>query len=421
MDKESYFQSLKEKGAFPEGFRFSSVPIEFFPIEKKSAAPYQMNLSLVLMDHPTDAFAALFTRNQFPGAPVLIGREMLKGRSAQGLVVNNRISNVQAADGVRSALAVTHAVEREAHIGADSLFPVSTGIIGWQLPQTEMIQAAPLLVQNLTKGNAADLAQAIMTTDRYPKMASARVGMGRIVAVAKGAGMVEPNLATMLCFVLTDLKVPRRQLQAMLKKSVDVSFNTISVDSDQSTSDSVIAFSSGVFDAPPQEDFQAALNSVLQSLAQEVVRNGEGTAHVMQVTVNGFANDGIAAQAAKAVINSPLVKTAIYGNDPNVGRFIASLGDFCGNSGIALNPEWVTVKMGGELIYDQGAFVLDEAKEERLFRYLKQAQLSSPSPGYPEHHQVVAVEVSLKGRGHAVVYGSDLSYEYIKENAEYRS
>ncbi len=421
MNKEEYFAKLHQLGKFPKGFRFSTTSLNFFPIEKKSSEPYKMDLSLLLLDEPTSVFAGMFTRNQFPGAPVLIGRSMLEQAKAQGLVVNNRISNVSAPNGVDSARAVAHAVEQAANLEEGVVFPSSTGIIGWRIPEKEMVAAVPHLVEKLTEGNAADFAKAIMTTDSYPKMFSANVGEGKIVGVAKGAGMIEPNMATMLCFIMTDLKISREDLRRLLEECIETTFNSISIDSDQSTSDTVLAFSSAQYDLPSIQEFKDSLQQVLQNLASHVVRNGEGTGHVLKVQVNGFESDEMAQAAGKAIVNSPLVKTAVFGNDPNVGRFISSLGDFCGNQKIILDPATVSVTIGLEMVYKDGAFLLDEEKEERLYQYFKDSQLDSPSVGYPQHEKYVEISVTLPGKGSAQVLGSDLSYEYIKENAEYRS
>lgn len=419
--QEEYFFSLEERGALPVGFRISSIGLEFFPVEKHSETPYRMNLSLLCTDEPTSVFGAMFTRNQFPGAPVLIGRELLKEKQVQGVVVNNRISNVCAPNGVASAKAVASAVEKRGGFPPHSIFPSSTGIIGWRIPEKEMIEAVPRLFDALHGGTGVDLAKAIMTTDSFPKLRAKNIGEGRIVAVAKGAGMIEPNLATMLCFVMTDITVSRELLQEALQEAVEKSFNRISIDSDQSTSDSVIMLSSCKKGEVGVESFKTGLCEVLRDLANDVVRNGEGTAHVMRIEVEGFETDQLALEAGKAIANSPLVKTAIFGNDPNVGRLLSSLGDFCGNKNISIDEKKLQLFIGEEVVYSEGGFLLDEKKEDRIFSYLKNCELASPSAGYPEHDRCVDIKVVLPGKGKASVLGSDLSYEYIRENAEYRS
>ena len=419
--KEAYHNSLKLEGHLPEGFFISTTSLAFFPKEKKSTTAYNMNISLLCTNEPTSVFSALYTKNKFPGAPVIVGRERLKEKQIQGVVINNRISNVSAPNGIENAKTVARAVEEAGGFPQNSIIPASTGIIGWQIPKDEMIAAVPNLFVAKQTDNAFPLAQAIMTTDSFPKLRSCSIGEGKIVAVAKGAGMIEPNLATMLCFVMTDISVSREFLQSALKEAVNMSFNRISIDSDQSTSDSVIMLSSCKKTLTSESEFKQGLCSVLRQLASDVVRNGEGTAHVMRVHVNGFDCDEMALQVGKAVVNSPLVKTAIYGNDPNVGRLLSSIGDFCGNNDIDINPAKLTISIGDEVVYTQGEFALDEKKEDRIFEYLKQAQLDSPSCGYPQHDRFVDITIDYIGNGKAEVLGSDLSYEYIQENAEYRS
>lgn len=419
--KEAYYQALEAQGSLPEDFFVATTSLEFFPKEKKSANAYKMNLSLFYTKNPTSAFSAMYTRNKFPGAPVIVGRELLRQNQIQGVVINNRISNVCAPNGVANAKAVASAVEKAAGFSPNSIIPASTGIIGWQIPKDEMIASVPQLLASTQSENGFPLAKAIMTTDSFPKLRSCNIGTGRIVAVAKGAGMIEPNLATMLCFVMTDIDISREELDVALKEAVNASFNRISIDSDQSTSDSVIMLSSCKKPLTSYEEFKQGLKQVLFHLACDIVRNGEGTAHVIRVNVNGFNNDLIALQVGKAVANSPLVKTAIYGNDPNVGRLLSSIGDFCGNNNIDIDTGKLILQIGNEVVYANGEFLLDENKEDRIYNYLKSAQLTLPPCGYPEHDLYVDIKIDCSGSGKATALGSDLSYDYIKENAEYRS
>lgn len=421
LSQSEYLSDLALNADVPAGFSVLTVPIEFFPREKKSDNPYQMNLSLISSQKPIYSFGAVFTRNQFPGAPVIIGKEMLGNDFVHGILINNRISNVCAPDGVAVGRRIADELAELSGWPTGSVFPSSTGIIGWSLPEHEMREALPRLVKSSHKGSMLKLAQSIMTTDSFPKMRSVKVGDGIISAVVKGAGMIEPNMATMLAFILTDLDVGRDLLRESLSEAVEQSFNRISIDSDQSTSDSVFILSSGEKSSVSKADFKKALVQLCNDLASDVVRNGEGTSHVMRVQINGFSDDLIAVGAAKAIVNSPLVKTALFGNDPNVGRFISALGDYCGNNDIELDRSSLSLTLGSEEVFRSGQFCLDEQKEDRLFHYLKEASLCVPSKGYPEHERFVEIKVSLKGRGQAVVLGSDLSYEYIRENAEYRS
>ena len=420
---EQYHAWLKGVGELPEGFRVGTAALKFFPKERPVGAPLPMNLTLLVLDRPTKSFAARFTRNLFPGAPVLIGRRRLKEEAVSGILVNNKISNVCAPDGEAAAEEVLAALGKELGLPGTSFFPASTGIIGWGLPKREMIEALPEAVKALHGGSCLDAARAIMTTDAFPKIRSRKVGQGSIVAFAKGAGMIEPNLATMLVFILTDIALPRAVLQACLARATETSFNCISVDSDQSTSDTVLLLSSERKPAVPEAAFEKALAEVCLDLARDIVRNGEGTAHVLKVRVAGASSYDLARNLGKAVVNSPLVKTAVYGCDPNVGRILSALGDWAGNQGLPQDYfKTAEVSLGGEAIFRDGAFQLDKEKEGRLSAYLKKTAMDPKEKTYPPHDLTVDIEVVLRGGGsEATVFGSDLSYEYVKENADYRS
>jgi len=419
--REQYYQELITRGDLPDGFNVSLTPIKFYPREKSSTEPYNMNLTLISADKPTDSFGAVFTKNSFPGAPVLVGRRMLGNASVQGVLINNRVANVCAPDGEKTALEITTALEKSLGFKPNTIFPSSTGIIGWSLPRDEIIAGFPELKKGMQSDNFFPAAKGIMTTDSFPKLRSVSIGDGKIVAIAKGAGMIEPNMATMLSFILTDIDIEREMLREILKEAVDLSFNRISIDSDQSTSDSVIMLSSKLKPSPSRDVIKEELVQLLKALSEDIVRNGEGTSHVLKVSINGFSDNGVAQSVAKAIVNSPLVKSAIFGNDPNVGRLISSVGDFCGNHGIEFKPDRVELSIGDELVFSNGAFLLDSEKEDRLYNYLKDAQLPVPSLGYPQHSKTVNIRLKCDGNGVAEVFGSDLSYEYVRENAEYRS
>jgi glutamate N-acetyltransferase / amino-acid N-acetyltransferase len=420
-DSQSYLDYLESHAALPEGFQVSTARIAFTPAERPSLEPYRMNLSLILADEPTDRFAAVFTRNAFPGAPVLLGRERLDGH-LQGLLINNKIANVRAKTGLDDARRLTRSLGEIASVPERALLTVSTGIIGWALPVPEMEEALPGLHAGLHGGSALEVAQAIMTTDSYPKIRRIPIGDGSIVGIAKGAGMIEPNMATMLVFLLTDVTMEREIVRRALTAAVADTFNAISVDSDMSTSDMAVLMSSARAPAVSEHDFTTALGTLCGLLARDVVRNGEGTGHVMEVSVTGCATSELARGTAKAVVNSPLVKTAIYGNDPNVGRLLSSVGDFLGNLGVAVDPSEVEITLGGERVFANGAFELDREKEMRLADYLKTAALNPRVTGYPQHSRTVEISLAFgNGPGRATVWGSDLSDQYVHENADYRT
>ena len=247
-----HHEHLAAHAALPEGFRVGVSGFDFTPQEADMRAV--MNLTLIVLDRPSSCFAGVFTRNAFCGAPVTVGRRRLaESETVQAVVVNNKISNVCAAgDGVGTSEQLCAEVASALGIegGAAAVIPASTGVIGWALPLPSMVDALPATVKALQRESAMGAASSIMTTDRFPKLRAASACGGRIVGIAKGAGMIEPNMATMLSFVLTDIAVPRPALQQMLSRITDESFNCISVDADQSTSDTLLCLSSEAHPLP---------------------------------------------------------------------------------------------------------------------------------------------------------------------------
>lgn len=386
----------------------------------------EMNFSMLLLDEPTNVFAGTFTRNQFPGAPVYLCRDRLNNEKFQGILINNKIANVCIETGLDDSEQVLKVAAQQLGCDPSFLMASSTGVIGWRLPVEKMKEAVPELVKstvNDSEKNAYKLSKHIMTTDSFPKLRSRTLpGGGRIVAVAKGAGMIEPNMATMLCFVMTDLAVSRETLRAMLPGIVSKTFNRISVDSDQSTSDMVIAASSALVPCDDTKLFENALFEVCSELASDIVRNGEGTSHVIKVKVSGAETEEQASSIGKALVNSPLVKTAIAGNDPNVGRFISSVGDYCGNAGIDIPVRKLELHLGGSLIFSEGAFRLTPQKEKELSEYLKNCSYPAEHKGWPVNDKTVDIEINLGiGESVSIITGSDLTHEYVSENADYRS
>lgn len=421
---------LATQGVLPAGFRVGTTRLSFVPAEV--AKPATMSLTLIVLDRPTPDFAALFTRNAFPGAPVLLGRKRLDEPTLSAVVVNNKIANVCAPGGVAAAERVCAGVASILGVTANQVIPSSTGVIGWQLPVEAMVTALPAASQSLDRATLVDAAQGIMTTDLYPKIRRATVGNGSIVGIAKGAGMIEPNLATMLVYLLTDLAIPRAALRRLLPAAVHTTFNAMSIDSDTSTSDSVVLLSSGRVACPDEAAFARALTSVCADLAEDVVRNGEGVRHVIRVSVTGAPDDAVARGLGKAVVNAPLLKCAIAGNDPNVGRIVQAVGKYLGAQALALDTGKVHIKLGGRTIFADGCFRLDPAAEAALTAHLAQAELyasAAPADGvfrppvdYPAHEGCVALDIDLgAGQASAAILGADLTHEYVSENADYRS
>jgi glutamate N-acetyltransferase / amino-acid N-acetyltransferase len=421
---------LQTQAALPRGFRVATSNFAFTPQE--APRPARMTITLIALDRPTPDFAAVFTRNAIAGAPVLIGRQRLQQATLAAVLVNNKISNVGAPDGVATAERLCAAAGAALGLAGQQVLPASTGVIGWRLPVDELLAHIPATAGALAAGSVIPAAEGIMTTDLYPKVRRQVVGDGSIVGIAKGAGMVEPDMATMLVYLLTDLQVPRDDLRRLLASAVDRSFNRISIDSDTSTSDTVALLSSGAVPCPDQARFAAALDTVCADLAEDVVRNGEGVHHVIRVQVSGAPSEPVARAVGKGVVNSPLVKTALCGNDPNVGRIAAALGKQIARHAPGLDLSRLRLRLAGHELYHDGAFDLGPASEAALIAHLRDVELytSVPPPDgvfkppvdYPPHERAVQMEIDLgAGTATSTVLGADLSHEYISENADYRS
>jgi glutamate N-acetyltransferase / amino-acid N-acetyltransferase len=422
---------LASQAALPAGFRIGNTRFEFIPFEVHK--PAKMTITLIVLDKPTTSFAAMFTKNAFPGAPVIIGRQRLNEPSIGAVIVNNKISNVCAPGGVETSERLCTAVAKELGLTANQVLPSSTGVIGWKLPVDQMLPAIPLAKAALQAQSIMPGAEGIVTTDLYPKIRRVSVGAGSIVGIAKGAGMIEPNLATMLVYLLTDLDVPRDALRAALAAAIPGSFNSMSIDSDTSTSDTVALLSSQRVACADLAAFQRGLDQVCRDLAEDIARNGEGVHHVMRVQISGAPSVEFARSVGKSVVNSPLFQCAVCGNDPNVGRLVCAIGKHVGAIAPGTDLSRAKLTLGGQVIYQAGAFRLSPAIEEKLIAHLKGAELYASTPpadgltfvppiAYPPHERCVEIGVDLGlGSASATVIGTDRSHEYISENADYRS
>lgn len=430
-----YLAALEARGALPAGFGVAAAATAFEPPERPGKE-LPLRVALLLADRPTPAFAATLTRNALRGAPVQVVADLLDRRApVRGVLVNNAVSNVGVASGVDDAMTVLERLAGEvgaagAMSGAGQAFaPASTGVIGWRLPVKPICAALPGLVAACAPGaspagSVLPAARAIMTTDRYPKVRSRRAGAATVTGIAKGAGMIEPSMATMLAFLLTDAAVDRGALQRLLDAAVRDSFNRISVDGDQSTSDMVLALASQRAAPVAEEALGDAIAGVCRDLAADIVRNGEGVEHVIRVAVRAPGTDEQAAAIGKAVVNSPLVKTAVFGDDPNVGRIVSAVGDHLGGlaGGSAPPLAAAVVRLGGITVFGGGAFALDGAKEAALASYLRERRIDH-TLDYPPHDRAVEIEIDFGAAraASAVVLGTDLSHGYVTENADYRS
>ena len=362
----------------------------------------------ILSDVPCQA-AAVFTRNTMPGAPVLVGKEHIRKGLLQAVIVNSKNANVATEQrGIEDSRKICRLVADSCRIETEMVLPSSTGVIGRRLPMEIITEGCKTLELDFgkTELHIENFSRSIMTTDTRPKQASARVGSATILGIAKGAGMIEPNMATMLCYFVTDAAIPSDRLQPMLGRVVDKSFNRISVDTDTSTSDTVVILCNGLAGRVNQDEFEVALSEMAIYLAKEVARDGEGATKLIELTVSGAQTEEQALLTAKSVINSPLVKTAIYGADPNWGRFVMAIGKVFQYS-VAIADLAIFFGTGNNrLRIDASILDGDEVPLKKISKILEQNE--------------VYIEIVL-GNGHYSerVWGCDLTEGYVRENAHY--
>jgi glutamate N-acetyltransferase / amino-acid N-acetyltransferase len=347
--------------------------------------------------------AAMFTRSRFPGAPVIVGRAHISDGFAQALVVNSKNANVATGQrGIEDAVEMCRLVASELDIDSRDVLPFSTGVIGRHLPMEKIRTGLKGIREELRPNNLELAARAIMTTDMYPKYISRQAGPAVVAGIAKGAGMIEPNMATMLAYIMTDADLPPQVMRPMLRRVVDRSFNAISIDTDTSTSDTVVLLANGLAGPVHRRAFEEALVEVCVHLAREIARNGEGASKLLTVQVSGAKRARQAKFVAKAVVNSPLVKTAVYGCDPNWGRVVMAVGKCADERDI--EPNRVTIRFGTATVFALGSPV--ECDLEALRKYLGQPEVE------------IGVDLGI-GNASARVWGCDLTEGYVKENAYY--
>src|ERR1700722_1073569 len=404
-------------GSIPRGFRFAAVKAGLKARGRPDSAG-------IVADEPASA-AAEFTSNRVIAAPLIVDKENLtaSGGRVRVAAINAGNANCAAGEaGLRAARDTCAAVARTFGCSAEEVFPSSTGIIGVPLPAEKLIAVLPELAASLGSepSHFSDASHAILTTDLVEKMAFARLdlkggeGAGggvRIAAFGKGSGMIHPQLrphaakhATMLVYVLTDAAVEPGDLDGYLRGAVDVSFNCISVDGDTSTNDTVLLLASGasgVKIGAGDGAFAAALTEVCTSLARQVVADGEGATHVVELRVGGAANDADALRVAKAVAHSPLVKTAWAGCDPNWGRLVAAIG----YSGAPVDPGRIDIRFGELQICRDGGRAA-EFDEAAAHAYISQREFS------------ISIDLH-QGQGSCVFWTTDLTAQYIHINADY--
>lgn len=392
----------------PTGFRAGGLACGIKPSGKP-------DLAMIVSDGPAH-LAAVFTRNAVVGAPVIVGRRRVRRGRGRAIVCNAGVANVATGQrGLDDAEAMCRAAATVIDAGATDVLPCSTGVIGRPLPMDRIRRGIGQLAPRLAAGPDADAdaAHAILTTDLRAKAAWRTVKLGRtdvtLGGIAKGSGMIAPNMATMLGFITTDAAIHPTLLRRALREAVDAdaSFNRITVDSDTSTSDTVALLANGraggrAIDSPAGrgEKFIEALADLCRDLARQVIADGEGAEHVIRVTVTGARSDRDARRAARSVADSPLVKTAVHGADPNWGRLVMAVG----KSGAKVDPARLTVSIGRTRVFHAGEPTRFDAA--RVSRTMMAAE--------------VPIEVDLgQGEGRCVYLGCDLSRDYIRINADY--
>ncbi len=369
----------------------------------------------VMLAHlaPGSTLAGVFTRSATRSAPVLDCQAKIGTHTGDGaaIIVNSGNSNAfTGRNGIEATRAVTSAVARAMDLPESRVFSSSTGVIGEPLPHGRITAKIDELVASLDEGAISGAAQAIMTTDTFPKGAMASVdlpgGTVRIAGMAKGSGMIAPDMATMLVYIFTDAAISAPDLQALVSGINDRTFNCITVDSDTSTSDTLLmgaTGASGVTVTAQDEAFGEALHGVMLDLAHQVVKDGEGATKFVTVNVTGASSDADARTHALSIANSPLVKTALAGEDPNWGRIVMAVG----KSGAAADRDALTIRFGDILVAENG-WVSPEYSEDLGAAHMKQPEIT------------INVDIGL-GNGAATIWTCDLTHGYIAINADYRS
>ena len=390
--------------AYPKGFEAAGV---------RAGIKKNGNLDVaVIYTEREAAVAGVFTKNLVAAAPVHVSKQVVGTGTAHAIVANAGCANACTGQrGLDDARQMAQIAADELGCRADDVVVASTGLIGSNLPMDKMSAGIRDAVRNLSREGSVDAGNAIVTTDTYSKSCATEIEIDgvqvRFGAIAKGSGMIRPDMATMLCFITTDADIDQKLLQQALSDATEVSFNMVSVDGDMSTNDSVIVLANGAAGnkkiVAPDSDydkFAATLKSICVELAKQIASDGEGATKFITINVTGANSFADAKKIGMAIANSPLCKTALFGQDPNPGRFICAVG----YAGVALNPDDVTIKFGGLTVYDGGLVTKFDADAMR-------AILS-------EHDITIDIALGL-GNAAATVYTCDLSFGYVKINADY--
>jgi glutamate N-acetyltransferase / amino-acid N-acetyltransferase len=370
------------------------------------------DLALLFSEKPARA-AGVFTTNIVKAPPVLVGMERIKSGLCQAVLVNSGVANAFTGKaGMKTALLTTERAADELGIDRSLVIPSSTGVIGGQLPVDKINKAMPHLVSELREDGLEDAAAAIMTTDAFPKLAITKVGIGgrtgTVCVIGKGAGMIMPNMATMLAYILTDINVGRRTLTKALGNVVDNSFNKIIVDGDTSTNDTVLMLANGKLGNTAlgltgtlYRKFEQAVTEAASEVAEMIVKDGEGATKTVKIIVKGAKSVSDAESVARTIGTSLLVKSALYGEDPNWGRIVAA----AGRAGVDFDPDRLDLYIGDHKVLRNSKEVMDEARALEIMKTPK-----------------FSITLDLKtGKKSSFVITSDITYDYLKINAHYRT
>ena len=391
---------------FPKGFKAAGVKAGI----KKSG---NLDLALIYTEKEA-AVAGVFTKNAVAAAPVIVSREVVKGGKAHAIVANAGCANACTGEkGLANARKMAALAAAEVGCASEEVLVGSTGIIGVNLPMDKLEAGIKAAAAELSEDGSKNAGNAIITTDTYSKACSCEVEIGgqavRFGAIAKGSGMIQPNMATMLCYITTDANISSQLMQKALSEIVEVSFNMISVDGDMSTNDTVLVLANGasgaaeITDGSPEYDkFYATLKEICQELSKRIAADGEGATKFLTINVSGTKTFEDAKTVAMSIAKSPLVKTAFFGEDPNWGRVICAVG----YAGIPMVPEKTVIKFGGVPVYANGLGA--EFSEDDIHKVMA------------EHDIVIDVEMGM-GDAKATVWSCDFSYEYVKINGEYHT
>ena len=382
----------------PLGFRYSAT---FAGIRKV----IKDDLALIVSDTRATA-GAVFTQNRVVAGPVEVARKNVRAARGRmrGILVNAGNANCATRTSLQVAIETSRAAARAIGAKSEEVLPASTGVIGVELDPKLILDALPTLVAGLSPDRFEDAARAIMTTDLAMKTAYAQVKNARIAGMTKGSGMIHPRMATTLAFVTTDAVIAPDALRTALKRACEKTFNRISVDGDTSTNDTLAVLANGASGVrPPVTAFEAALTEVLESLARQIVKDGEGAKKLVTIDVEGATSERAAERIARSIANSPLVKTAIAGSDPNWGRILSA----AGNAGIAFDPRRVDIDFQGVAVCRAG--VAADFSEDELKKKLDEPEC------------FVKLIIRGRGRGRARFWTCDFTEDYIKINASYRT